>query len=164
MEGQDLRAKVPADPTYGYFSRWPEDGDGWVHPEDIELARRLLPSFRIWRREGTEGPYRVHRYGAERLRLRPALWIEAPYEGFDVGDPVAVRSQLKHHDPLLGFVREVLWDEHLSAVVYQLERLGMPLAERYLARDLRHEPPTKLRPELRIEPLGTDSEFEFATE
>ena len=39
-------------PKYGYYPRWPEDGDAWVHPEDAALAKALLPSPRVFRRDG----------------------------------------------------------------------------------------------------------------
>ena len=38
---------LKTDPKYGHYPWWPEDGDQWVHPEDIELARSMIPSPRV---------------------------------------------------------------------------------------------------------------------
>ena len=93
---------LKTDPKHGYYPWWPEDGDDWVHPEDVAAARRMIPSTRIWRRDGAagrQGEYVVMHYGETRLRVRRTLWREAPYEGLDLGDWVEVRPRGLTNEP-----------------------------------------------------------------
>ena len=83
---------MKTDPKYGYYPWWPEDGDAWLHPEDVELGRSLIPSYRIFRRDGSEGPFGWLHYGEVRLRVKPTLWKEVSPEGFEIGDWVEVLS------------------------------------------------------------------------
>ncbi len=139
-------------PRYGYFPRWPEDGDAWLHPEDVQAARSLLPSNRVWRHEAGEGGFHVLRYGPITLRVRPALWVETPHEGFDIGDQVEVRSLGMANDPVTGYVREMRWDERHGDIYYQIEQAGTPLPDRLRAKDLKHVEEPAPREETRIEP------------
>ena len=84
---------LKTDPKYGYFPWWPENGNDWVHPEDIATARAMIPSGRIYRRDGTSGPYVVLHYGEVRLRVKRTLWQEVEPEGFEIGDWVEVVAQ-----------------------------------------------------------------------
>jgi hypothetical protein len=164
---------LKVDPKHGYYPWWPEDGDAWVHPEDVPLARRTIPGPRVWRRDGVappagatggaEGEYVVLHYGAERLRVRRTLWREAPFEGFSIDDWVEVRPRGLKNEPHTGRVREVLWDDHEQAVRYQITTAdGTPLERSFEAADLKHVEPTKLQELARLEPSGSDSGLELA--
>ena len=102
---------LKTDPKYGYFPWWPEDGDDWVHPEDVATARSMIPSPRIWRRDGERGPYVVLHYGDTTIRVKRTLWREAPYEGTDLGDWVEVRARGMTNEPHIGQVRDMHWDD-----------------------------------------------------
>lgn len=133
---------INLEPRYGYYPWWPEDGDDWVHPEDVDLARRMIPSMRIFRREGEQGPFVLLHYGELRLRVKRTLWKEVDGEGFELGDWVEVLSRGKQNEPRSGTIRERLWDEHARALRYQLLVKGLPTPENYTADDLRHVEPT----------------------
>ena len=72
---------LKTDPKFGYFPRWPQDGNDWVHPEDVDVARSMIPSGRVFRREGAAGRYGRLHYGEARLRVLTALWQEVQPEG-----------------------------------------------------------------------------------
>lgn len=144
---------LKTDPKHGYFPWWPEDGDDWVHPEDVATARSMIPSPRIWRRDGevptpggdgsTSASYVVMHYGETRLRVKRTLWCEAPYEGLDLGDWVEVRTRGLTNEPHTGTVRDRHWDEHAGVVRYLLTRANGTLLDRsYEAIDLKHIEPT----------------------
>lgn len=139
------------EPKYGYFPRWPENGDQWLNPEDAPLARQVLPSLRVWRREGQEDGYHILRYGRLALRVRPALWQEVPTPRFHIGDMVEVRTRLMKNEPRTGAVREVIWDERQSQHVYQIEEQGAPVDDHYSAADLKPVAPASNREEVRID-------------
>ncbi len=130
------------EPRYGYYPWWPEDGNEWLHPEDVERARRMIPSMRVFRREGEEGPYVVLYYGDVKLRVLRTLWKEINGEGFELGEWVEVLSRLRKNEPRTGTIREMLWDERTRGLRYQLHDNGLPIANFYAAEDLRHVEPT----------------------
>lgn len=134
---------LKTDPKWGYFPWWPEDGDAWVHPDDVSLARAMIPSQRVFRREGTTGEYVVMHYGDVRLRVRPTLWQEVPHEGFDLGDWVEVLSRGMRNEPRVGVIREMLWDERAGAMRYQIADAGQPIEHFYAREDLRRVEPVQ---------------------
>lgn len=134
------------DPKYGYFPWWPENGNDWVHPEDVAVARAMIPSGRIYRRDGESGSYVVLHYGPIRLRVRRTLWCEVEPEGFEIGDWVEVRSRGWHNTPRTGTIREMFWDDHTRTIRYQVLENDLPIENLYAADDLRHVDPTQSLP------------------
>jgi hypothetical protein len=132
---------LKTDPKYGYFPRWPQDGDAWVHPEDVAVARSMIPSGRVFRRDGTMGPYAVLHYGDVRLRVLPALWQEVMPEGLEIGEWVEVVSRGMQNEPRTGTIREVLWDEDARALRYQILENGQPISQLYAREDLQRVEP-----------------------
>lgn len=129
-------------PKYGYFPRWPEDGDAWVHPEDAALARSLLPSPRVFRRDGEFAPFAVLHYGDIRLRVKPAMWQEVAWEGFELGDWVEVLSRGMQHTSRTGVICEMEFDVRNSALRYQIREVDQQIPTWYAASDLRPVDPT----------------------
>jgi len=126
------------DPRYGYYPWWPEDGNDWVHPEDVELARQRIPSMRIYRRDGEMGPFVVLRYGDERLRVLRTRWQEVSWAGIEICDWVEVLSRGLRNTPRTGTIREMLWDVPGRGIRYQILEKDQPIAKLYTADDLRH--------------------------
>jgi hypothetical protein len=132
---------LKTDPKYGYFPRWPQDGDAWVHPEDVSVARSMIPSGRVFRRDGTAGRYAVLHYGEVRLRVLPALWQEVMPEGLELGDWVEVVSRGMLNEPRTGTIREMLWDEEAQSLRYQIFDNGRPIERLYAREDLQRVEP-----------------------
>lgn len=131
------RLPIKLDPRYGHFPWWPEDGDDWLHPEDVALARRSIPSPRIWRREGDQADFALLQYGDLRLRVRPRLWQETPKPAFEIGDLVEVLPRGMHNDPTTGHIREVLWDDHTQQIHFQIKTASRLVETHYTADDLK---------------------------
>jgi hypothetical protein len=127
-----------------------------VHPEDVGLARSVLPSERVWRRDGEQGEFVVLHYGELRLRVKRTLWVEVPYEGFDVGDLVEVLSRGMLNTPRTGVIREMHWDAGERVIRYFVEEAGTPVPNAYLAGDLQHVAPAVPREEVVIEPSADE--------
>ena len=138
--------ELKRDPVYGYFPWWPQDGDEWIHPEDAALARKLIPSDRVFRRDGQEGEFAILHYGKIRLRALPALWQEVNPEGFEMGDWVEVLSRGTLNEPHTGVIREINWDANSGRLRYQIADGAMPIPNWYWAEDLRHTSPTNPPP------------------
>jgi len=155
---------LKTDPRYGHFPWWPEDGDDWVHPEDVALARRTIPGPRIWRRDGRQGDYVLLSYGDERLRVLRRLWQETPAPAYEMGDWVEVRPRGMQNEPHTGQVRGVVWDEPTQSIRYQLEVVDRPIPHDYAAEDLKPVDPTVQQPDIRIEPPPHDKLVDQITE
>jgi hypothetical protein len=129
---------LKTDPKYGYFPWWPEDGNDWVHPNDVDLARSMIPSGRVFRRDGTDGQYVLLHFGDVTLRVRRTLWQEVPFEGFELGEWVEVLSRGMRNEPRTGQIREMLWDERARGIRYMIAENGVPIEQPYSRDDLRH--------------------------
>lgn len=134
---------LKTEPKYGCFPWWPEDGDAWIHPDDVAQARLMIPSERIFRREGTQGGYLLLHYGELTLRVRPTLWQEVLPTTFEIGDWVEVLSRGMRNEPRTGIIRERLWDEPSRGVRYQISENGVPINDRYADEDLIHIEPVR---------------------
>lgn len=133
---------LKTDPKYGFYPWWPEDGDGWVHPEDVALARDTIPSPRVFRRDGQTGDFVVLHYGDLKLRVRRTLWQEVLPEGFEIGDWVEVLSRGQLNTPRTGVIREMHWEPRSRSMRYQILEHELPIPNFYSAEDLRHVEPT----------------------
>jgi hypothetical protein len=143
---------LKTDPKHGFYPWWPEDGDEWIHPEDADSARGMIPSPRVWRRDGEHGPFVVLHYGPTRLRVKRTLWQEVPSEGFEIGDKVEVLSRGMKNTPRTGVIAEIHWEPRSHSMRYQITEGDTPIPNFYEADDLRHvEPPTP-RHEVVIQP------------
>jgi hypothetical protein len=125
------------EPAYRVYPWWPEDGDAWIHPDDVRLARRLIPSTRVFRRVGREGPYLVLSYGRLRLRVKPTLRQTVRGDGLDLGDRVEVCSRMGKNRPLVATIGDMRWNARDRVIHYRLRSRNMTLARRYTAEDLR---------------------------
>ncbi len=129
-----------AELAYRVYPRWPENGDAWIHPADVRLARTLIPSARVFRYDGREGLYLVLTYGVHRLRVKPTMRQAIRGDGFDLGDSVEVCSKLGKNRPFVATISEMHWNDRYRVIHYRLRRRDMTLARRYTAADIRPAP------------------------
>ena len=134
---------MKVDPKYGTYPWWPENGNEWVHPEDVELARQMIPSPRVFRRDGEQEPFVVLHYGDVRLRVMRTLWQEVAWEGYEIGDWVEVLSRGYRNTPRTAVIKEITWDSNARALRYQVEENEQLVPNFYEADDLRHVEPTR---------------------
>lgn len=137
---------LKTDPKYGCFPWWPENGNDWVHPEDVDLARSLIPSGRVFRRDGAAGDFLLMHYGDTTLRVRRTLWQEVESEGFELGDWVEVLSRGLRNEPRTGTIRDVIWDDRAGVIRYYITANGVPINDAYTREDLEHVDPTTQPP------------------
>jgi Family of unknown function (DUF6960) len=128
---------LATDPKYGYFPWWPEEGAAWFHPEDVAAARDLIPSNRVFRRDGREGSFALFHYGNVTLRAKPTLWQEVAAPDFAIGELVEVRTRGLANEPHTGSIAEIMWDEHGREIVYQIIANGQRIETSYTRGDLK---------------------------
>ena len=146
---------------YGVFARWPQDGNAWIHPDDVRVARRILPGDRIFRRERTGDDYFLLHYGRIVLRIKPAMWQTVRTDGLEIGDRVEVLSRLSQNRPIIATIRDMRWDAAARCIRYYLRRSGKKIARSYEFADLRRLDPLapSTKPSLVLTPSQGGSEF-----
>ncbi len=127
---------IKLEPVYGVYPWWPQDGHDWIHPDDVALVDRLIPSSRIFRRERVVEGYYLLTYGAQSIRILPSMWLQVRHEGLDVGDPVEVLSRLGKNRPFVARITEMRWHRHSRTIHYIVRRAGKLIPRRYTAHDL----------------------------
>jgi hypothetical protein len=140
----------PELPDCGVYLNWPAEGTDWIHPEDVSVVERWVPSDRVFRRIGFDGTYYHLQYGDTVARVKPTLWLKIIDEGFQIGDQVEVKSIELEREPIIARILEIRYDAALGSVYYLLEHRELPLARRYRGEEL-HQ--LTRRPELR-EPIA----------
>jgi hypothetical protein len=139
---------LKTDPKYGYYPWWPEEQD-WIHPDDEATARTLIPSGRIFRRDGVwndgeADAYMLVHYGELTLRVRPTLWQEVRPEGFEIGEWVEVRTRGMANEPRTGTIAEIAWEANAGEIRYQIVENGKLIDTLYACDDLKPVEPPRL--------------------
>ncbi len=137
----------PQLPDYGCFPRWPENGHGFIHPDDSALVLRLIPSERVFRRDLYDGTYYHYRYGELRFRLKPCLWLKVQSEGIDIGDSVETIGVGMERELFIAEVHGMYFVRRKGCLLYRLRRGSTPLPNLYASSSLRQlTDKTHLRP------------------
>jgi hypothetical protein len=109
---------------FGVCLSWPDESLGWVHPEDKEIAERLVPGNRIFKRQACrhyadrELGYSLISYAAEQFRVLPAIWLPIKFEGIEIGDLVEIKSRLGRRRPAIGKIRDIHWNRLAQRIEY----------------------------------------------
>jgi hypothetical protein len=137
----------PQLPDYGMFTHWPGEGHQHVHPEDIAVVSRVVPSGRVFRRFHFDGVFYHYQYGSQiAFRLRPSMWVPLRWEGIDVGDQVEVTGLAMARDLFVARVVEMRFSKKSQRIEYTLDQAGVIQPRRYTAEQLRN---LDARPQLR---------------
>lgn len=125
------------EPECGVFLWWPEDDESWIHPDDVDLFKELIPGNRIFIREDHDDDFNLVSYGHHQVRVLPAMWLGVPSEGYRLGDLVEVCSRFGKNEAFTGTVEEMLWNRHTKQIQYQIKKRGNCLPRLYAAADFR---------------------------
>lgn len=127
----------PQFPEYGIFPRWPADGHSWIHPDDVPIVVRCLPSERVMRRESFDGTYYHFRYGKLRFRLRPCLWMKVAAEGLDVGDRVETIGLGMERERFVAQIYGMYFVRRKGRILYRLKKPNQLVPHLFTADQLR---------------------------
>lgn len=123
-------------PDWGMFPRPPEAGLDWVHPDDVELAQKWIPSARIFRRSKWDGEYYWLHYGPHVLRLRPSLWTPTPPVDLEVDQQVELLARQGANDAGIFRISEILFNEGQHQIEFYLKRDELILSRAFEREDL----------------------------
>lgn len=135
-------ARLKVLPQHG-FCLWPEDGHDWIHPNDLAVAKSLLPSKRIFRKQDCTDPvlekigYCEYTYGAVSFRGLPTLWHEVESDGFELGDTVELKSNYGKLRPIIGQLVGMYWNRHIQKIEYEIEKNRVLQPNRFHAEQFR---------------------------
>ncbi len=127
----------PPLPDYGCFARWPQDGQSWIHPDDVATVTRVIPSERVFKRVSFDKSYYHYRYGNLRFRLRPAMWLRVDAEGLDVGDSVETVGLGLERELFIGEICGMYYVSRKGSLAYRLRRAGNLVPGLFLSHQLR---------------------------
>ena len=129
-------------PKYGVYLWWPEEGEAWIHPDDVNTCKEMIPGNRVFRREDYDSDYSLLLYADQFIRVKPTMWLEIEEDGFEVNDQIEVRSQMGKHEPKIGVITEMRWERIRQKIIYEV-RQGEQIIGYYDA--------TQIQPALRLE-------------
>ncbi|TWT81773.1 hypothetical protein CA13_32260 [Planctomycetes bacterium CA13] len=112
----------PQLPDYGCFPRWPENGHDFIHPEDLKIVSRRIPSERVFRRDSFDGTYYLYRYGSTQFRMKPCMWLKVQPDGIDVGDTVETIGVAMERDLFVAEVYGMYYVRRKGCILYRLRR------------------------------------------
>ena len=112
----------PPLPDHGCFLRWPENGQGFIHPDDVAIATRLVPSNRVLRRDSFDDVYYHFSYGKLRFRLRPCMWLSIKHEGADIGDQIETVGTGLQQELFIANVWGMYYVRRKGCILYRLRR------------------------------------------
>ena len=144
----------PRLPDFGCFTRWPENGQGFIHPEDVPVVTKLIPSERVLKRLSFDGVYYHYRYGRLQFRLRPAMWLSVRSEGIEIGDQVETIGLGMERDRFVARVWGMYYVARKGCILYRLRRAEQVVPNLYTGGNLRcltnkatvRPPSTRYRP------------------
>lgn len=124
----------PQFPDFGCFLRWPENGQSFIHPDDIGTVTRLIPSPRVLQRHAFDGTHYHYRYGKLRFRLRPAMWLPVRSEGIEIGDQVETKGLGLERDRFVATIWGMYYVQRKGCILYRLRR-GEQIVTKLYPRD-----------------------------
>lgn len=145
---------MAAEFDYVFFPWWPEDGDEWLRPDGVDVARRLIPGRRVFLRSRESDEWTRYAYGDESFFAKPALSIIVKGEGIRVGDFVEVCFRLGAQS-LIAEVREMQYSLYHDCIEYRLKNRDLLLERRFTSAEFRRLDPAHLPdpdPEVLIAP------------
>jgi hypothetical protein len=134
-------------PDWGVYLRWPAEDDAWLHAEDVALARELIPSRRVFRRSAWDGQYYHLHYGANRLRVRPSMWVSVPAIDLEVEQEVEVLYRHGRNDPGIFRIADIFYAPEQREIEFYLYGQSLRLPRKFSRRDLQ---PLHEQHELRV--------------
>lgn len=136
---QDQRdvAYRPELPDWGVYLRWPEDGNNWIHPDDITLAQSLIPSRSVFNRTKWDGEFYHLNYGEHRLRVRPSMWMPIEPVDLSIEQQVELLAQFGKHDPGIFRIEDILYDPEHRRTEFILRRGEIVLETPFTRQDMK---------------------------
>ena len=127
----------PELPDWGSYLHWPENGNDWIHPEDVDLVQSWIPSNRVFYRYEFDGTYYHLKYGERSIRVKPSLWTKVPNEDLHIGDAIEVRNMNMERDPIVATIIEKRFEVEMQRIGYNLLHRELPVDRVYHAEELR---------------------------
>lgn len=137
MTNESQVIEWPELPDWGAYLQWPEAGTQWIHPDDVDLVQRLIPSNRVFLRSGFDGMYYLLSYGEFKLRVKPTLWTKLEDDGFRIGDMVEVDGVDHERESMIATIGEKRFNVETHTIGYTLIHRELPIDRIYLAAELK---------------------------
>lgn len=127
----------PELPDWGVYLTWPMEGHSWIHPADLSLALRLIPSQRVFHRTRWDKTFYQLHYGELSIRVRPTLWVRVEEVDLQVGQQVELLARQGANDPGIFTVCDILFCPRKQVIEFSLSQRGMTLPRKFSREDIR---------------------------
>lgn len=127
----------PQLPDYGCIPRWPQNGQGFIHPDDVAIATQCFPSERVFRRHAFDGVYYHYNYGELSFRLRPCMWLPVRSDGIDIGDTVETTGVGLESELFIAQIWGMHFVRRKGCILYRLRRRDKLVSNLFHAGQLR---------------------------
>lgn len=127
----------PELPDFGVYLRWPIEGVDWIHPDDRAVAKGLIPSRKVLRREKWDGEYYWLRYGDQTIRVHPSMWVRVAETDLAVDQQVELLSCHGEHDAGIYRIAEIFFETKSQSIEYVLRRDRLEIPHFFQREDLR---------------------------
>jgi len=141
-----VKSTLKRESKLGVCLWWSDEQPFFLHPDDEEVARRLVPGRRVLRRSECENfadrelGYSLFEYGDLKFRALPAIWMELKGDGFELGDFVQVKSQNGKRHPVVATICEIKWNPNKRKIEYELSINDWTSGHIYCADELQPAP------------------------
>nr|WP_235034230.1 hypothetical protein [Roseiconus lacunae] len=129
--------QYPTLPDYGCFLRWPENGQAFIHPDDVAVATKVIPSPRVLKRTNFDGTYYHFQYGNLHFRLRPAMWLKLPAAEIEIGDQVETVGMGFDREHFVATVWGMYYVARKGCILYRLKRADRVIPKLFASEHLR---------------------------
>ncbi len=149
-------------PTFGVCLWWSDEKPFWLHPEDVEIAKKFIPGNRVLRRSecpnfaDRELGYSVFQYGESSFRALPAIWLEISSDGYELNDLVQVKSQYGRLNPVIATICDIRWNQNRRKIDYYLSVSGKQVSRVYAS--------SEIKPTMRLNSYLSQRELSLAKE
>jgi hypothetical protein len=131
---ENLRPNLP---DWGVYLRWPENGQAWIHPDDISIVVEMIPSHRVYQRMAWDGAYYTLKYGSITFRVKPSMWLRVPAIDLQVGEQIELLSNFSENDAGIFHIRDILFNPVSGEIEYRLQHSNMPIPRSFSRDDLK---------------------------
>ena len=145
-------APLSRPPRHGVYLWWPEKGLGWIHPDDIDRAEVLIPSSRVFCRRDIDTAYSLLSYGDKSIRVKPTMWYEVQSDGYELGDPIEVKSRMGKLKPFVATIVDIFWNRQDRKIDYYLRAAGRRLKKAYRCEEF--QPAMKLNEPMSVRQMA----------
>lgn len=123
----------PVDGGWCLYPWFEEHGSEYIHPDDIDAFRTLMPNGKLFKWIGTDNDFVVLEHASKQYRVKPTLAKPVPKPVYDFGEAVRVRSGNENKP---ATIRDIMWHFQKNEPFFYLDFEGKKSSRRYWTHEI----------------------------